>query len=163
MGRLILLLGGNQGQVADTFVKVHSMLSQEIGEIVELSALYESEPWGFESEDNFLNQVVELDSSLTSQEVLRATQGIERSFGRVRKSLDGYASRPIDIDILFYDDIIIDTSLLSIPHPRLHERMFTLLPLSEKWGQWLHPVLNKTVKRMKEECKNTGRVKKIKQ
>ena len=162
MGRLILLLGGNQGDVTGTFVRVRTLLTEHIGKIVEMSALYESKPWGFETENNFINQVVELDSSLRSEEILSSTQEIERSLGREQKSTDGYSSRPIDIDILFYDDITVSLSDLSIPHPRLHERMFTLMPLSEKWEKWTHPVLNKTVKQLTEECLDPGWVRRIK-
>ena len=160
MGRLILLLGGNQGDVSDTFDKVHRLLNEHIGDIVQFSALYESEPWGFESENNFINQVVELQCSLGSEKILSVTQKIEQGFGRKAKSTESYSSRPLDIDILFYDDLIVSVPELTIPHPRLHERMFTLLPLSEKWEQLIHPVLNKSVKQMKEECDDTGWVKK---
>lgn len=160
MGRLILLLGGNQGDVSDTFDKVHLLLEENIGKIIQYSSLYESEPWGFESENNFINQVVELQCSLGSETILSVTQKIEQGFGRKAKSIKGYSSRPLDIDILFYDDLIVSVPDLTIPHPRLHERMFTLLPLSEKWEQLIHPVFNKSVKQMREECEDPGWVKK---
>ena len=161
MGRLILLLGGNQGDVQDTFRKVHTLLTARLGEIVSMSGMYESKPWGFESENNFINQVVELNSSLASEEILNNTQEIEGLLGREQKSATGYSSRPIDIDILFYDDITLSMTNLSIPHPRLHERMFTLVPLSEKWEHWMHPVLGKTVKQLTEECDDPGWVRRI--
>ena len=160
MGRLILLLGGNQGDMADTINKALSLLEMHVGEVVETSAMYESEPWGFESESSFLNQVAELDTMLLPEEVLMQTQSIEKFLGRKQKSTNGYSSRPIDIDILFFDDLAISLPELTIPHPRLQERMFTLLPLSEKWEELQHPVLNKSVKQMLKECTDKGWVRK---
>jgi 2-amino-4-hydroxy-6-hydroxymethyldihydropteridine diphosphokinase len=160
VGRLILLLGGNQGDVRETISMAHSLLEKYVGDIVEISAFYESEPWGFDADNNFINQVAELDTLLLPEEVLTQTQSIEKFLGRERKSTDGYTSRPIDIDILFFDDLNISLPDLTIPHPRLHERMFTLLPLSEKWEELLHPVFNKTIAQMLEECSDTGRVRK---
>ncbi len=161
MGRLILLLGGNQGEIIETFQSVYSKLEEQIGYIVEYSGLYESEPWGFESESNFINQVVEVECFLSPTEVLAVTSKIEGNLGRIKKSNNGYTSRPIDIDILFYDDITMDTPDLTIPHPRLHERMFTLLPLTEKWANYFHPKKNKTIQQLTDECRDTGWVKKI--
>ena len=161
MGRLILLLGGNQGDMHETISMTHSLLEKYVGDIVEVSALYESEPWGFEADNNFINQVAEIDTLLLPEEVLTQTQSIEKFLGRERKSTGGYTSRPIDIDILFFDDMKVSLPELTIPHPRLHERMFTLLPLSEKWSSLHHPVLNKTVKQLYDECTDTGWVKRL--
>jgi len=160
VGRLILLLGGNQGDMPDTLSKACQLLEKNTGRIEKVSGLYESEPWGFDSEVSFINQVVELNTSLLPEDVLLQTQKIEKHLGRERNDSPGYSSRPIDIDILFYDDITVSKPNLTIPHPRLHERMFTLIPLSEKWEQWIHPVFNKTVEQLKNECSDTGWVKK---
>jgi 2-amino-4-hydroxy-6-hydroxymethyldihydropteridine diphosphokinase len=146
--------------MADTINKALSLLEMHVGEVVETSAMYESEPWGFESESSFLNQVAELDTMLLPEEVLMQTQSIEKYLGRKQKSTNGYSSRPIDIDILFFDDLAISLPELTIPHPRIQERMFTLLPLSEKWEELQHPVLNKSVKQMLKECTDKGWVRK---
>jgi len=159
--RLIILLGGNQGDIIETFRIVITKLEDKLGSVSKLSGYYESEPWGFESEQSFINQVIEIDCSIPATEVIKITQSIEREFGRVKKSGKGYSSRPIDIDILFFDNLIIDSVEVTIPHPRLHERMFTLLPLSEKWTDFMHPTKNKTIKQLLDECSDDGWVKKI--
>ena len=156
MGRLIILLGGNQGNITETFRRVVTKLNDKLGSVTEISGYYESEPWGFESEQNFINQVVEIDCSISATEVIKATQSIEREFGREKKSGKGYTSRPIDIDILFFDNFIVDSPELTIPHPRLHKRRFTLLPLAEKWADFIHPVKNKRVLQLLDECSDEG-------
>lgn len=161
MARLILLLGGNEGNIIETFRSIYPKLEEQLGDIVQYSGLYESEPWGFESELNFINQVVEVECFLSPKEVLSITHDIESSLGRAKKSNNGYASRPIDIDILFFDDIKMVTPDLTIPHPRLHERMFTLLPLAEKWADYLHPKNNRTIRQLTDECRDTRWVKRI--
>ena len=161
MGRLILLLGGNQGNVIKTFANVYARLEKHLGPIVETSGLYESEPWGFDSDNNFINQVVELNCTLNAPEVLSLTGKIETDLGRSQNTETGYSSRPIDIDILFFDDLELSTADLTIPHPRLHERMFTLMPLMEKWSTLIHPVYKSSVRQLFENCKDISWVKKI--
>ena len=161
MGRLIILLGGNQGNITETFRRVVTKLNDKLGSVTEISGYYESEPWGFESKHNFINQVVEIDCSMPATEVIKTTQSVEREFGRIKKSGKGYSSRPIDIDILFFDNLIVDSTELIIPHPRLHERMFTLLPLSEKWAGYIHPVKNRTILQLLEKSEDKGWVKRI--
>ncbi len=161
MGRLIILLGGNQGNITKTFRAVISRLESELGSIVECSGYYESEPWGFESDYNFINQVVEIDCSLSADEVISITQGVEQEFGRMKKSSEGYTSRPIDIDILFFDDLIVKSTKLTIPHPRLHKRLFTLLPLTEKWAEYIHPEKKRTIQQLAEECTDKGWVRRV--
>ncbi len=151
MSKLILLLGGDQGDVQQQFKQAELLIAEKIGRIDELSALYESEPWGFEAEDLFLNRVLIVETHLSPLEVLEITQEIECLIGRKEKTgQDGYASRMIDIDILFYDQIVMNTERLTIPHPRLHLRNFTLLPLAELCPDFIHPVLKKSVLELKE-------------
>ena len=100
--------------------------------MVRQSALYETEPWGFESENAFINAAVCVETTLAPHDLLAATQAIEREMGRKRKSKDGvYHDRVIDIDILLYDDLYIDTPDLRIPHPLMYERDFVMVPLRE--------------------------------
>jgi len=161
MAKQLLLLGGNQGNVINNLQQAIEALSIHLGKAIQTSAYYESEPWGFEASQNFVNQVVEFESALTPNQLIRITQQIEIQLGRKQKTGTHYESRPIDIDILFIDDCIIDTSHLVIPHPRLHQRRFTLLPLVEQWQNLLHPKLEKTIQELLSVCEDEGTVKRI--
>ena len=125
-------LGSNLGDKAANITLAVQHIEEQIGHVVRQSALYVSEPWGFESENNFVNAVVRCETSLSPHKLLRATQRIERQMGRKQKSLDGvYHDRIIDIDILLYDDLTIDTPTLKIPHPLMQQRDFVMIPLGE--------------------------------
>ena len=107
-------------------------ISELIGPVVRQSALIETAPWGFNSANTFINAAVCSETSLSPREVLQATQNIERALGRTKKSIDGqYHDRPIDIDILLYDDLHVNEPDLVIPHPHMNERQFVMQPLSE--------------------------------
>ena len=125
-------LGSNLGDKAANITLAVQNIEEQIGHVVRQSALYVSEPWGFESENNFVNAVVRCETSLSPHKLLRATQRIERQMGRKHKSHDGvYHDRIIDIDILLYDDLTIDTPSLKIPHPLMQQRDFVMIPLRE--------------------------------
>lgn len=129
-------LGANIGDRAKTLAAATDRISELVGEVVGRSALYETEPWGFESDHMFVNSVVHCRTALSPRQVLEQTQLIERELGRRRKSVGGcYADRPIDIDILLYDDITVDEPDLKIPHPLMHERDFVMMPLNEILGR----------------------------
>lgn len=161
MSKAYLLLGADIGDKKATFVKARQLIEERLGYIVRESSLYESEAWGFESDTTFLNQVVELELSLQPFELLKGIQDIEKELGRIRSG-SSYESRTIDIDILFYDDMVVDDSpSLIIPHPHLHKRMFTLAPLSELIPDFYHPVLAKTISSLREECADNVPVKKL--
>lgn len=156
--RYLLLLGGNLGNVEATFDDVVGRLAS-LGIVGQKSAIYYSRAWGFESDDIFRNAVVELHSSMAPSEMLEELKTLERMAGRTKKSTDGgYASRTIDIDILFCNDLIIRQSQLVIPHPRLHLRRFTLVPLCEKWKELIHPVFMKDMQTLLDECPDTADV-----
>ncbi|MDR0694779.1 MAG: 2-amino-4-hydroxy-6-hydroxymethyldihydropteridine diphosphokinase [Prevotellaceae bacterium] len=154
----LLLLGGNQGDRADLLRQARGLLAQHAGKIVQQSALYESEPWGFVSPGWFMNQVIEVETALPPLQLLSVTQQIEKNLGREKQSGAGYAPRTMDIDILFFGKQIIRAPELIIPHPRLHERLFTLLPLCEIMPDMEHPVLKKTFRTLLQECADTGKV-----
>ncbi|WP_068472238.1 2-amino-4-hydroxy-6-hydroxymethyldihydropteridine diphosphokinase [Saccharicrinis aurantiacus] len=162
MHRVILLLGGNLGDIKTTLKHARDLLSNEIGDVIKQSKLYESEPWGFEHAQNFLNQVIEIETAFSARELLDATQNIERELGRKQKTSTHYEGRLIDIDILFFDDIIVDESDLIIPHPHLHERLFTLLPLNELWSDFNHPLLKKSISELSDECEDKCWARKLK-
>ena len=123
-------LGSNLGDKQQHIARAIQLLNEQVGEVLRQSELYVSEPWGFVSAHHFVNACVCCATSLSPREVLTATQRIERSMGRTRKSLDGvYHDRIIDIDILLYDDLQINEPGLTIPHPLMHLRDFVMIPL----------------------------------
>ena len=152
-----LLLGGNLGDRSYYFSSAISLIRERIGVINSVSSLYETEPWGFEHKNWFLNQALKITSSLLPAEVLEEIHGIEKKLGR-KRNRTGYRSRNIDIDILFVDEEIYYSSKLVIPHPRLHKRRFALLPLLEIAPTLRHPLLDRSVEEMAEYCKDTMRV-----
>jgi 2-amino-4-hydroxy-6-hydroxymethyldihydropteridine diphosphokinase len=126
--------------------------------VLQSSSIYETEPWGFQTEEKFLNIVVKIETNLTPAVLLEKILSLELMMGRVRGT-EQYISRVIDIDILFYDDIIINETHLIIPHPLLHERKFVLIPLCEIDPGIIHPVLGKTMGDLLQVCPDSGVVK----
>ncbi len=124
-------------------------IEERIGKIVSLSAFYVTAPWGFASDNSFLNAVVCVEAPLQPLEVLKETQAIERELGRTSKSVGGvYSDRLIDIDLLLYGDTIMDEEGLILPHPLMVERRFVMEPLAEIAPDVMHPVLHKTMKEL---------------
>lgn len=125
-------LGANIGDREATMLKAIEQMEKQIGTVERRSAFYVTEPWGFESENRFINAALCCSTALSPRAVLECTQRIERELGRTSKSVDGnYHDRPIDIDILLYDDITVDEPDLKIPHPLMYEREFVMTPLKE--------------------------------
>lgn len=155
-----LLFGADIGDKRTTFAKAKLLLSERVGKLVKESSLYESEAWGFESSTTFLNQVLEVKVSLQPLDLLSAIHKIEAELGRIRSGT-GYESRLIDIDILFYEGLALNTPELVIPHPHLYRRMFTLAPLNELIPDFIHPTLHKTVADLYAECTDRGLVRKV--
>lgn len=137
MHQVYLGLGSNIGDRRQCIADAIRLISERVGTILRQSSLIETEPWGFNSENRFLNGVILCETSLTPRQVLKATQKIERALGRRQKSVAAdtdvpdYHDRPIDIDILLYDDLSVDEPDLKIPHPLMYERDFVMIPLSE--------------------------------
>ncbi|MCR5818894.1 MAG: 2-amino-4-hydroxy-6-hydroxymethyldihydropteridine diphosphokinase [Prevotella sp.] len=130
--KIYLGLGSNLGDRQGNISRAYAEIEKLIGSIVRQSALYESEPWGFESDNSFINSVICCETTLSPREVLKITQFIERLLGRTQKSVDGhYHDRTIDIDILLYDDFTVNEPDLKIPHPLMRQRDFVMNPLSE--------------------------------
>ncbi|HHZ65591.1 MAG TPA: 2-amino-4-hydroxy-6-hydroxymethyldihydropteridine diphosphokinase [Flavobacteriales bacterium] len=152
-----LLLGGNLGDRAKYLAKANLQLSTTIGTVVYKSAIYESEPWGFDDENQFLNQLVIVQTALSPTEVLSKIKLIEADLGRAESELQ-WSSRIIDIDILFYEESIVKEKNLIIPHPRIHERRFVLEPLLESDPGFIHPLTNKTVRELYSQCTDQSEV-----
>ena len=138
--RFVLLTGSNLGDRRFFLGKALDLVRERIGRVIKVSSVLESEPWGFESENNFLNQALMVEPALTPMEVLLKIQQIETELGRVRNN-EQWVSRTIDIDILCWENLAFETDVLKIPHAQLHRREFALLPLCELAPNWIHPHL----------------------
>jgi 2-amino-4-hydroxy-6-hydroxymethyldihydropteridine diphosphokinase len=156
----VILLGSNIGDRANYLQQAAKSLEDRVGDISQKSSIYETVPWGFEAETNFYNQILILETNLPPQQILSIIQFIEAKMGRIRNS-SGYTSRTIDIDILFYNDLIFNSPDLNIPHLHIHERKFVLEPLNEIIPDYIHPVMNKSIKELLSICKDKLKVVKI--
>jgi 2-amino-4-hydroxy-6-hydroxymethyldihydropteridine diphosphokinase len=156
-----LLVGGNLDNTVGKFDQLKDMLQNQIGEVLRSSKLYQSAPWGFESSHSFINQAIAVQTVLTPEELLGKTQDIEKSFGRKKNNSGNYEDRSMDIDIIFYDNDIINKENLHIPHPKMHLRNFVLVPLQEIASTYIHPILKKTVTELFLECEDESKVEEI--
>ncbi len=156
---VVILLGGNLGDVRRNLAQCRDMLSERVGRILSLSQELETQAWGFSAQDMFVNQAVLIETDMSPEELLDATQLIERDLGRDRadelkqkqRSGEKYASRIIDVDIITYGSQVIEQEGLIVPHPRMHEREFALRPMVEVAPEWRHPILKKTTKELLNE------------
>jgi 2-amino-4-hydroxy-6-hydroxymethyldihydropteridine diphosphokinase len=131
MATVYLGLGTNLGDKKENMATAVKLLAERVGEVLALSTLYETQPWGFKSENTFLNAAIAIETRFPPLELLNITKQIEWEMGRKEKSDDSYKDRIIDIDILMYDDVTIQTDELTIPHPLMHKRDFVKIPLAE--------------------------------
>jgi len=154
MTKVVLSLGSNLGNRELNLQKALKMLQQYCCNIVKTSRIYQTEPWGFSSRMFFLNQVVIAETDFDPFVLLNKTQLIERLLGRREKTVKSYKPRLIDIDIIFYDNLIIKTPTLSIPHPLMHKRKFVLQPLNEIAPDFVHPLLDMTIAQLYENCQD---------
>lgn len=145
MAEVYISLGTNIGNKRGNLIKAAALLAERVGDVLALSSIYETEPWGFSSDNVFLNAALKLETILEPMLLLDATQEIEREMGRMEKSNGQYHDRIIDIDLLMYDNRIIESALLTLPHPLMHKRAFVMEPLVEIAPCVIHPVLKKTM------------------
>ncbi|PQA53806.1 2-amino-4-hydroxy-6-hydroxymethyldihydropteridine diphosphokinase [Siphonobacter curvatus] len=156
MLNVFLLLGANLGDRLATFQQARKRIENTIGPIRVQSSLWETAAWGLTDQPAFLNQVIEVNTEWEPLELLRRTQAIETELGRVRK--EKWGARLIDIDLLYYGTEVVRDPELSIPHPYLAERRFTLVPLAEIAPDFVHPVLQLTQQRLLEICTDNSSV-----
>ncbi len=154
----VVLLGGNIGDRESYLENALTKIKSLCGSLVSSSSLYESKAWGKEDQKDFLNQVIVVNSELSPEPFLETILAIEKDLGRVRYKKWG--ERVIDIDILYVDDLIINTKLLKVPHPFIQDRRFTLVPLTELVPDFTHPILSKTQLELLSDCKDELEVKK---
>ena len=150
MNIVYLQLGSNIGNREKLLESAISLIRDKVGTITNISKMYESSPWRVDGQSNYLNQVLEVKTMATAESVLALVLDIENDLGR--KRIEKWGERLIDIDIIFYNNEIIETVDLCVPHKHMHERKFVLIPLSEIASQYMHPKYNKTVSDLLVEC-----------
>lgn len=154
MAVVYLSLGSNTGNRAEYIQQAVKLLDKSDNfNVIRFSALYETEPWGYKNQDWFLNAVIEAKTDLAPVELLHFCQHVEQLLGRVREGVPRWGKRTIDIDILLYNNDVINLPELTVPHSYMHERAFVLVPLLELVPLLKHPVLNKTISELHEKLK----------
>ncbi|HMA61610.1 MAG TPA: 2-amino-4-hydroxy-6-hydroxymethyldihydropteridine diphosphokinase [bacterium] len=157
MGLILLGLGSNLGDREQNIYQAIDEISHRAGKLQDFSSLYETEPRYFEEQPDFLNMVIKIQSKLTPGQLMSTCLKIEKDLGRQRNKYQNRA-REIDIDMLFYDDKILDSKDLKLPHPRLSERRFVLEPLNEIVPQFKDPITEKTIDNLLKECPDKSRI-----
>lgn len=159
MQKVYLGIGSNLGDRIGYFSTTLKVLESSVGKVVLKSSIYETKAWGKEDEADYLNMVILVETNLKPEELLKQTQQIEVKLGRTKK--EKWGSRTIDIDILFYDDIIFRSEALEIPHPLIYMRKFVLLPLVEIASDFVHPVFKSTIRNLYSNCEDQLIVEKL--
>lgn len=141
MKKVYISLGANLGNRIETIEKAYQRINLTCGRIVLKSSFYKTPPWGFDSDQEFINSVIAIETGLDVYELLQMLKKIELSMGRnPRKKKDSYEDRLIDLDIIDYDQIVLETKFLKLPHDKMHLRNFVVIPLAEISPEWIHPI-----------------------
>lgn len=149
-------LGSNIGDRNAMLTAAVDQISQKIGKLVLASSIYETEPWGYKNQDHFLNQAIQVESHLSIDDVFTILQEIEKQMGGIKT--ETWGPRIIDIDILYCDDVIVNTDRLTVPHARMYERSFVLIPMMEIACDFIDPVKNKSIEELFDMCRDEGAV-----
>ncbi|MGI8580555.1 MAG: 2-amino-4-hydroxy-6-hydroxymethyldihydropteridine diphosphokinase [Chitinophagaceae bacterium] len=157
MNLAYLLIGGNLGDRICNLGIAKSLIEKQLGDIVSVSSIYETAPWGINEQPDFFNQVLLIKTKLSPDKIMRSILSIEKKMGRVRSQKN--ASRIIDIDILFFNDEVIKLKNLTIPHPEIQNRKFVLIPLHEIAPDIIHPVFKQSIKNLLQASKDKLEVK----
>lgn len=157
MAKVYLLTGGNVGDSLKTLQRANGLIEERVGTIIKSSSVYKTAAWGKTDQDDFLNQVLEIETFLSPEELMDTLLEIEMDLGR--KRLEKYGPRIIDLDILFYDDRVLKSERLTIPHPQIQFRRFVLQPLNELEPELFHPVLKKSIGELLKDCPDLLEVK----
>ena len=152
-----LSLGSNLGNKLNNILLAKEIIGRKIGKIVSKSSIYKTSPWGTDSDNFYLNQVIKIETILTPHELINKILKIEIEVGRIRTNKK-WEDRIIDIDILFHSDFIIHSDNLILPHPLLHKRKFVLIPLNEIDKNLMHPILNKSISEILSICSDESSV-----
>jgi 2-amino-4-hydroxy-6-hydroxymethyldihydropteridine diphosphokinase len=160
MNKVYLGIGGNLGNRLENITKTIQLIEELICKPTRISSIYLSEPWGFVHAKYFTNAVLLLETDISLRELFNISMQIEKKMKRER-SVSGYQGRTMDIDILFYGNMAIADQDLIIPHPKVQNRLFVLLPLFEISPQFAHPTLNISITEMIKRCSDTGKIRKI--
>ncbi|WP_340113737.1 2-amino-4-hydroxy-6-hydroxymethyldihydropteridine diphosphokinase [Maribellus mangrovi] len=160
MHKVFLGIGGNIGDKHHNFMLADQLIEKKLGKISKKSSIYETPPWGFHSENLFWNRVICIDTQLEAEELLWRIKEIEDSFTR-KSSIERYTDREMDVDILYFDEDFYESKNLIIPHPRIHERKFVLVPLAEIAPVFKHPLLRMTSLTLLENCKDKSIIRKV--
>lgn len=160
MKKVFLGLGTNLGNRESNLKEAVRMIAEFIGKVLDSSSVYETPPWGFTSENDFLNMVVRIETKYAPSELMNRVLMVESMLGRERNQ-DRYSSRVIDIDILLYEDLIIEEKGLKIPHRLMHERRFVLAPLCELAPDLIHPIYGKSMSVLLEKCRDRSKIRKL--
>lgn len=157
MTRCYILFGSNQGDKMKLLEQACTLINNRCGMLVECSSPYTTEPWGFEADEWFLNELLVVETELEPDMLMDRLMAIEAELGRVRTpGKEGYSSRTVDLDMLYYGDRIVKTAKVTVPHPRLHLSRFALIPLCEVIPDFLHPEFNLSQEKLLEQCPDTS-------
>lgn len=156
--KVIAGLGSNLGDRFAALQRAMELIREEAGEIIAASSVWETEPWGFDADEQFLNMVIVMETALEPKGLIQLFRSIEGRMGRKKSGGGKYESRVIDLDILFWDDRVISLPGLEVPHPKLHSRRFVLEPLMEVAPEVVHPVTGLTVAEMLQFCEDNSDV-----
>ena len=149
-------LGSNSTDQIEMLLRARILVNIYMGLVLKTSQVYHTSPWGYPDQEDFANQVVKISTTLAPDDLHKALLKVEKVLEKHKTTK--YGPRNIDIDILMYDDLVLDENQLKIPLPRMHERNFVLIPLAEIAPSYIHPVLNKTIVELAASCDDTGSV-----